>query len=428
MKPEEGIEGHTLREEEDSQKFIPVILHGITGRMGGIAFEALKRIGDQGGVATEEGRFIPTPIGLGRNPSKLEALRRDKGLKWAFTDLDEALHKASAIHPEVVLYHNSLPTGVRHQVLMKVIPQLDPSTTAVFCEKPLAANYREAKEVVDLLECRRFQHGVVHDMLETPGVRKALELIPRIKPLTCQMTFGYEVGAGFSENPEYRGQRPDFNWILEGAGGGIILDMCHEAYLSRALFGPTDRLSAVARRLVPRRMSVNGKTVIYCDVEDYVSIRREHVGGVVNASTWSWFRRMNSEFGPLEVHIDGEMGSLVFGLYGLKVQWKESAPANLWQRSVAGQQTRWLDFWEYVELRPRDPFAVELERFIRCAVGREKYPYDAVASLESLGEVEALYQSAAQDGAPIHHRDFLHYPDEVETSWSPERLQSRFGV
>ena len=44
-----------------------------------------------------------------------------------------------------------------------------------------------------------------------------------------------------------------------------------------------------------------------------------------------------------------------------------------------------------------------------------------------LGEVEAIYQSAAQNGAPIAHDAFLHYPDQPEPDWQPERLQGRLG-
>ena len=47
--------------------------------------------------------------------------------------------------------------------------------------------------------------------------------------------------------------------------------------------------------------------------------------------------------------------------------------------------------------------------------------------MEWLGEVEAIYESAAQDGAPISHDRFLHYPDRVPAGWTPERLQGRFG-
>ena len=217
------------------------------------------------------------------------------------------------------------------------------------------------------------------------------------------------------------------NWRLADAGGGIILDMCHEAYVSHALFGATARLSAVARRVVPERQAADADETVHCNVEDYVAIRREHTSGVVNNSVWTWFRRVNSEFGPLEITVDGLDGTIVFGLHGLKVQWKESAPALRWADSLAGKPIDWRGHWEYLPLEERTAHGVELERFIRCLMLREPYPHDTAAALDWLGEVEAIYQSAANDGAPVSHDQFLHYPDAVPADWEPERLQARMG-
>ena len=221
--------------------------------MGQVAHRALRRIVDEGGVPVGEDCYIPVAIGLGRDRDKLATYAREEPLASCHVDVLEALEAAKQVNPSLHVYHNAVSTGVRRKCLDSVLPLLDPATTAVFCEKPIAANYEDGRHIVEALERGRFLHGVVHDMLETPGLRKALQWLPLIKPLHCNMVFGYEVGPGTSDNVEYRGQRPDFNWLLDEAGGGIVLDMCHEAYVSYALFGATTRLSAVARLLVPRR-------------------------------------------------------------------------------------------------------------------------------------------------------------------------------
>ena len=402
---------------------VGVILHGVTGRMGDMAHRALKDIVARGGVAVGGDVLMPVPLGLGRDEARLSDYACESGLAEHFTSLAAACERARAINPCLQVYHNAVATGARREALLAALDELDPATTGVFCEKPIAANYREGREIVETLERRRFVHGVVHDMLQTPGLRKAVQLLPRIRPISCQMAFGYEVGDGTSDNPDFRGQRPDFNWRLAEAGGGIILDMCHEAYISDALFGATERLSAVARLLVPERRAATADGVIRCDVEDFAAIRREHTSGVVNSSVWSWLRRINSEFGPLEITVEGRDGTLVFGLHGLKVQWKEAAPALRWSDTLQGRQVDWRSHWEYPTLEERNPFAIELERFLRCLVQREAYPYDATRALDWLGEVEAIYQSAAAHGAPIPHERFLHYPDQVAADWQPERLQ-----
>ncbi len=404
---------------------IPVVVHGLTGRMGQIAVRALQNINKDRMVQVDGDIVRPVAIGVGRNPDKVKKIAETLSLEHSFEDIQPAMALARRLNPERQVYHNTLSTGIRKEFMLQVLPSLDSSTTAVFMEKPLAANYADGFAIVDALVKGGFKHGVVHHMLETPGVHKAVQMMPEIKPLTAQMAFGYEVGSGLAGNKEFSGQRPDFNWRFAEAGGGIILDMCHEGYLSEALFGETERLSAVARLLVPKRLSTDGRTVIDCDVEDCSHLRREHTNGVVNTSIWSWFRRINSEFGPLEITVEGENGSVVFGLYGLKVQWKETAPANRWERSVKGEKVEWRNYWQYLDLAPRDPFAVELADFLRCLLTGCKYRRDAIHALNVLGEVEALYQSAAQDGVPIERKDILYYPKPAPANWQPERLQGK---
>lgn len=242
---------------------IGIILHGVTGRMGDVAHRAVRRINEEGGVKAETATFALEPIGLGRSASKLKAYAADTGLKCACESLEEALDIARRVNPELQIYHNAVTTGVRRDVMLYVLPSLDPSTTAVFCEKPLAADYAEGREIVEMLERGRFLHGVVHDLLETPGVRKALQLLPRIKPIHGHMLFGYEVGPGFDAKPEFRGQRPDFNWTLAEAGGGArLLDPGECRYLPalrRHLFGfDGEDFACVAAPGVRRTISCTG--------------------------------------------------------------------------------------------------------------------------------------------------------------------------
>lgn len=406
---------------------IGVVIHGVTGRMGDMARRSLAEIAARGGFEAGGERWIPVPIGLGRDAARLEAYARENGLEHTATEPLAAVERAAKINPEWQVYHCCVSTGVKHGVLMDLLSRLDPGTAAVFQEKPLAGNYREGFDIVELLHRRGFHDGLVHDFLETPGIRRAIELMPQIKPLTAQMIFGYEAAAGYSGNRDFVGQRPDFNWTLAESGGGIILDMSHESYISRALFGETASLSCAARLLVPVRKSAVTGSDISCDVEDYASIRRVHSSGVLNNSTWAWFRRINSEYGPLEISVEGEHGSLVFGLYGIKVQWKESAPAVRWKDSLAGKNVAWRDFWQPLPAPMANPFAAELEKYLRAFVTRAPYPLNAVAALNILGEVEGLYDSAARDGERVSATELLRYPARAPSGWTPERLQGRYG-
>lgn len=404
---------------------LPVVIHGVTGRMGRIALRALRRLAQEGSCRVDGDVVRPVGIGVSRRREALEHLSSEAGLQHYATDVERAMELARRLNPRWQVYHNTVSTGIRRAVLLEALPLLDPETTGVFMEKPIASHYGDGYAIVSALEHRGFEHGVVHQFLSTPGIKRAVQMIGDVRPLSAQMVFGYEVGPGLGGNAEYSGQRPDFNWRLAEAGGGIILDMCHEGYISEALFGETESVSAIARLLIPQRMSTDGHTVIDCDVEDFASLRRQHAGGVVNGSVWSWYRRVNSEFGPLEITVDGEAGSLVFGLYGLKAQWRETAPANRWERSVSGEEIRWRDHWAYVDLPRCDPFAEELSEFIVALLSGVPYKKDAVHALNVLGQVEAFYESAARGGAEIPSEDILHYPHTVPPGWTPERLQGK---
>jgi len=405
---------------------IPIIIHGVTGRMGQVALNAVQKIISEKTTKINNDLIQPVAIGLARNADKLKMIADQYKLEHYFTDLEQAIEFAEKINPQFKIYHNTISTGIRKEIMVPALEKLSAATTAVFMEKPIADNYANGLAIVNAIKKKNFFDGVVHHMLEAPGVKKAIELMPEIKPFHVQIKFGYEVAPGFGEK-EYCCQRPDFNWTFVESGGGIILDMCHEGYISKELFGETERLSATARLHIAKRVSYDREGVIECNVEDYADIRREHSSGVVNTSVWSWYRRINSEFGPLEITVEGENGSLVFGLYGLKVQWKETAPLLLWEKSLANLKIKWRDHWQYLNLPHRDPFAVELADFIIHYLKGEKYSKNATHALNVLGEVEALYNSAAQNGLPIEKEKFLKYPQPVPDGWHPERLQDKLG-
>lgn len=403
---------------------LPIIIHGMTGRMGQVAMMAVKRIAAGKMAVIDNEEIRPIPIGVGRNVEKLKIIAHAHHIDHFTDDLAEAYEIARKINPEQQIYHCTISTGIRAEVMIPSLSMMDSSTTSVFMEKPIAGNYADGFAIVEKLEREKFKHGVVHHMLEAPGVKKALDLIPDIKPFHAQMKFGYEVAPGFGEK-EYCCQRPDFNWTLEQAGGGIILDMCHEGYLSEALFGETESLSSVARLLIEKRLAYDRDGSIDCDVEDYASIRREHTNGVVNTSIWAWYRRVNSEFGPLEITVDGENGSIVFGLYGLKIQPKETAPLLLWEKALENLKIEWRDYWHYVDLKHQDPFARELSDYVKTIFTGKQYSKNAIHALDILGQVEALYESAGNTGKPIHRDQFFRYPHPAPSGWKPERLQGK---
>jgi len=109
----------------------------------------------------------------------------------------------------------------------------------------------------------------------------------------------------------------------------------------------------------------------------------------------------------------------------MKVQWKETAPLLLWEKALENLKIEWRDYWQYLDLKHRDPFAEELADYLKTIFTGEAYWKNAVHALDILGQVEALYESAASAGKPIHRDKFFRYPHPVPPGWKPERLQGK---
>src|SRR5690554_4043966 len=114
---------------------LPVIIHGVTGRMGRIALRALQRIAQEGSLHLDADVVRPVGIGVSRSQAALEDLSREAGLEHYSTDLRAAVEQARRLNPEHQMYHNTVATGIRRQVLADALPLLDPQTTAVFMER-----------------------------------------------------------------------------------------------------------------------------------------------------------------------------------------------------------------------------------------------------------------------------------------------------
>jgi len=70
---------------------LPVIIHGVTGRMGRIALRALQRIAQEGSLHLDADVVRPVGIGVSRSQAALEDLSREAGLEHYSTDLRAAV-------------------------------------------------------------------------------------------------------------------------------------------------------------------------------------------------------------------------------------------------------------------------------------------------------------------------------------------------
>lgn len=98
----------------------------------------------------------------------------------------------------------------------------------IACEKPLARNVAEAKQVVELVEKSGLLHGYLENQVFTPSVQRGRELI-------------WARGAALTGRPylaraaeEHSGPHMPWFWQGELQGGGVLNDMmCHSVEVAR---------------------------------------------------------------------------------------------------------------------------------------------------------------------------------------------------
>src|SRR5262245_13015420 len=120
---------------------VGIIMNGVTGRMGTNQhlLRSIVEIIKQGGVPVSAGETImPDPILVGRDESKLQKLCSISGIKKMSTNLDEVLADSSN-----TIYFDSQVTGLRADAVKRAVQ----ARKHIYCEKPIAANTKEAMEL-----------------------------------------------------------------------------------------------------------------------------------------------------------------------------------------------------------------------------------------------------------------------------------------
>ncbi len=350
---------------------IGVIMNGVTGRMGANqhllrSIDAIRR---DGGIGLPDGSVIvPTPILVGRNPAKLEALAaRSGGPPWT-TDLDTAL-----ADPDYAVYFDAQTTDRRAAAVRRAIA----AGKHVYCEKPAAATLAEALDLYRLARDAGVKHGVVQDKLWLPGIIALRRLCAsgffgRI--LSVRGEFGYWVFEGDS----IPAQRPSWNYRAED-GGGIIADMFpHWRYLLDEVFGRVTAVSCLGAMHVGRRWDEAGRPYD-CTADDAAYATFELEGGIIAQFNSSWCVRVRRD-DLLTIQVDGTKGSAVAGLRNCWVQPAASTPRPVWNPDVATQGDYRADWQRLPEVEGLgNAFRVQWELFLRHVACGDPFTWDLLA-------------------------------------------------
>ena len=177
----------------------------------------------------------------------------------------------------------------------------------VICEKPLAMNAAEAREMLDRASARQRKHLVMFDYRAMPAARRAKELID-IGFVGCV----YHVVAMYQHASYLDPTRP-FAWRMSKAesGTGTLGDLAsHIIDLTRWWVGDFARVSGHLATFTKQRPHPATKEMVAVDVDDAASFVAEMQGGAqaIFHATKMAIGRGNA----IRVELYGSEGALIF--------------------------------------------------------------------------------------------------------------------
>jgi predicted dehydrogenase len=227
------------------------------------------------------------------DPATLQRASQQTGIKVSATDSREILGRDDV---DAVII--ATPNCVHAPIARAAIA----AGKHVLCEKPLAMNYAETREMAQLAEAKGVRHMTAYTYRFVPAMRYLTHLVKR-----------GDLGQPF----HYRSCRlqdwgsRNLGWrqVKEMAGTGELGDMLsHRIDFAHMLVGPMRRLVANTKRMVPTRQGQPS------DLEDWVAILAEFVQGatgVLESSKLASGR--NESWRSLDsVEANGREGSFVF--------------------------------------------------------------------------------------------------------------------
>jgi predicted dehydrogenase len=365
-----------------------IIMNGITGRMGyrQHLVRSILAIRDQGGLQLSDGRRVELdPILVGRDAERVAAIaRRHDVARWT-TDLDAALSDAADS-----VYFDAQLTSVRAAAVHKAIA----AGKHVYVEKPIADDEAQALGLAEAADRAGVRHGVVHDKLYLPGLRKLRRLVEggffgRI--LSVRGEFGYWVFEGDWQ----QAQRPSWNYRAED-GGGIVSDMFpHWSYVLESVIAPVEAVSARMVTHITERWDEQGKPY-RATADDAAYAIFELEGGIIAQLNSSWVTRVHRDE-LVEFHVDGTEGSAVAGLHRCVVQHRSQTPRPVWNPDLV-EPTSFADAWYTVPDNAEldNGFKVQWEQFLRSVLGDDEHPHDFWSGLRGVRLAQAGAESSRE--------------------------------
>jgi predicted dehydrogenase len=264
-------------------------------------------------------RFAPRMrIICGRTPANVRAAAREYGWEEAVTSWEEVVNRK-----DIDLVDVSTP-GDSH---MEIAIAAAKAGKAVFCEKPLANNVRDAERMLAAVEKAGVIHMICHNYRRAPAVMLAKQLIAE---------------GQIGEVRHYRGTYlqdwitdPNFPlvWRLDKnkAGSGALGDIAaHSIDLARFLVGEIEEVAGdlktfIKTRPLPDNPRIKGRVTVDDASTTLVRFKNGAIG-TIEATRMAPGRKNYNRF-----EINGSRGSIAFDLERMNELevYFESDPANV---------------------------------------------------------------------------------------------------
>jgi len=250
-------------------------------------------------------------VGCGQNPEGIMELADNWGWQEVETDWKKVVER-----PDVDIIDGCTPTYLHKEIVVAAAQ----NGKQIFCEKPIALNYAEAKEMYEAAEKAGVLHYLNHNYRRTPAIAFAKSMIESGK-----------LGQIFHWRGTYLQDwitDPNFplTWHLQSkyAGAGPHYDLnSHSVDLARYLIGDVDTVTAMMKTFVTERplpgvgagtfkAGATAAEMGKVTVDDAAFMVVEFANGALGAFESSRFASGRKNYNYFEIY--GSKGSLIFNL------------------------------------------------------------------------------------------------------------------
>ena len=287
-------------------------------------------------------------------------------------------------HPDVDAVVIATPPYLHHTIAIAAIE----AGKHVLCEKPMARNLAEARDMVNLARTAEVSAAVNHEYRYMPARRHVRQMIDE----------------GFIGEPQsasivvYRSSLSDphgrpFSWLMERekAGGMLAASGSHYIDLQRWWFGDIKAVAGLTATMVEHRHLPDSSEMAHVDADDNFALMLRFQSGAI--ATIHVCATATSDAGE-EITLSGSNGMLL--LQGDGALWgARSKDTGLYEIEVPRDNQRKLPEFAHILARPTALLAMDWIESIRSSQMPEHIPtFDDGARVQEI--IDGVHRSSAQ--------------------------------